>query len=68
MLLNALASLARAKIQVRGTLILLVSDPRVCEATNGIWYCSQAYAKARLFIADQKISKKLYSFEYDPQE
>ena len=36
MLLNALASLARAKIHVRGTLILLVSDPRVCEATTGI--------------------------------
>ena len=37
MLLNALASLARAKVHVRGTLILLVSDPRVCEATTGIW-------------------------------
>ena len=47
MLLNALASLARAKIHVRGTLILLVSDPRVCEATTGIWDYSQAYAKAK---------------------
>ena len=54
MLLNALASLARAKIHVRGTLILLVSDPRVCEATTGIWNYSQAYAKARRFMVDQK--------------
>ena len=57
MLLNALASLARATIHVRGTLILLVSDPRVCEATNGIWDYSQAYAKARRFMVDQKISQ-----------
>ena len=57
MLLNALASLARAKIHVRGTLILLVSDPRVCEATTGIWDYSQAYAKARRFMVDQKISQ-----------
>ena len=57
MLLNALASLARAKIHVRGTLILLVSDPRVCEATTGIWDYSQAYAKARWFMVDQKISQ-----------
>ena len=57
MLLNALASLARAKIHVRGTLILLVSDPRVCEAINGIWDYSQAYAKAMRFMVDQKISQ-----------
>ena len=57
MLLNALASLARAKIHVRGTLILLVSDPRVCEATTGVWDSSQAYAKARRFMVDQKISQ-----------
>ena len=56
-LLNALASLARAKVHVRGTLILLVSDPRVCEATNGSWDYSQAYAKARRFMGDQKISQ-----------
>ena len=58
MLLNALASLARAKIHVRGTLILLLSDPRVCEATNEIRDYSQAYAKARRFMVDQKISQK----------
>ena len=57
MLLNALASLARAKIHVRGTLVLLVSGPRVCEATNGIWEYSQAYAKARRFMVDHKISQ-----------
>ena len=57
MLLNALASLAPAKVHVRGTLILLVSDPRVCEATNGIGHYSQAYAKARRFMVDQKISQ-----------
>ena len=57
MLLNALASLARAKIHVRGTLILLVSDPRVCEATTGIRDYSQAYAKARRFMVDQKKSQ-----------
>ena len=57
MLLNALALLARAKIHVRGTLILLVSDPRVFEATTGIGDYSQAYAKARRFMVDQKISQ-----------
>ena len=57
MLLNALPSLARAKIHVRGMLILLVSDPRVCEATNGIRDYSQAYAKARRFMVDHKISQ-----------
>ena len=30
MLLNAMASLAPAKIHVRGSLFLLVSDPRLC--------------------------------------
>ena len=68
LLLNALASIARAKIHVRGTLILLVSDTRVCEATNGIWDYSQAYAKARGFMVDQKNLPKLCSVEYDPQE
>ena len=57
MLLNALSSLARAKIHVRGTLILLVSDPRVCEATNGVCDYSQAYAKARRFMVDEQISQ-----------
>ena len=57
MLLNAMASLAHAKIHVRGTLILLVSHPRVCEATNRICDYSQAYAKARRFMVDQKISQ-----------
>ena len=59
MLLNALASLARAKVHVRDTLILLISDPRVCEATNGIWDYCQTYAKARRFMVDQKISQNL---------
>ena len=57
MLLNALASLARAKVHVRGTLILLVLDRRVCEATTEIWDCSQAYAEARRFMVDQKFSQ-----------
>ena len=42
MLLVAMASLAQEKIRVKGTLILLVSDPRVCEATNGVGDYSQA--------------------------
>ena len=57
MLLNALVSLAHAEIHVRGTLIFLVSDPRVCEATNGIWDYCQAYAKARRFMVDRKTSQ-----------
>ena len=57
MLPNALASLARAKIHVRGTLILLVSNPRVCEATTRIWDYSHAYATARRFMVDQQISQ-----------
>ena len=68
MLLNAFVSLAHAKIHVRGTLIFLVSDSRVCEATNGIWDYSQACAKAGRFMVDQKNSQKLCSLEYDPQE
>ena len=36
MLLLAMASLAQEKIRVKGTLILLVSDPRVCEGQMGI--------------------------------
>ena len=58
--LNALVSLVHAKIHVRGTLILLVSDPRVCGAANGIWDYSQAYAKARRFMVDQKISQNFF--------
>ena len=44
-LLLAMASLAQEKIGVKGTLVLLVSDPRVCEAANGIWDYSQAFVK-----------------------
>ena len=57
MLLLAMASLAQKKIRVKGTLILLVSDPRVCEATNGIWDYSQTFAKSRRFLADLTISQ-----------
>ena len=57
MLLLAMASLAQEEIRVKGTLILLVSDPRVCEATNGIWDYSQTFAKSRRLLADLAISQ-----------
>ena len=60
MLLNALASLARAKIHVRGTLILLVSDPRVCEATTGIWDYSQPMPKQGGLWLTKKSPKTLF--------
>ena len=52
-----MASLAQEKIRVKGTLILLVSDPRVCEPTNGVWDYSQAFAASRRFLADLTISQ-----------
>ena len=57
MLVLAIASLAQAKIRLRGTLIRLVSDPRVCEATNGVRDYPQAFGKARRFLADLTISQ-----------
>ena len=57
MLLPAIASLAQEKIRVKGTLIVLLSDLRVCEATNGVWDYSQAFAQSRRFLADLTISQ-----------
>ena len=53
MLLLAMASLAQEKVRVKGTLILLVSDRRVCEATKEIPDFSQTFAKS----ADLTISQ-----------
>ena len=56
MLLLAMALLAQQKTQVKGTLILLVPDPRACEATSGLWDYSQELVKSRRFLADLTIS------------
>ena len=54
-----MASLAEEKIQMKGTVILLISDPRVCEGTIGVWDYSQAFAKSQRFLADLTISQNL---------
>ena len=47
---------------MKGTLILLASDPRVCEATNGVWDYCRAFAKSRRFLADPTVSENFVPF------